>query len=166
MSQNSYFVVWFVWSWPIFRWIPGSFFHPVTSGCLEKVFLCVKNYQDFIKLRQENFLTCLDKILPRSYQGVPRNFVYQDLGKMCQVLHELARSCMTWQGVSSFVSLGNLLVGAPFETDHKFYIFNLNCVFGCCWKFEVGLHCRRSVDFLLHLYLRWGIGACNLKLTG
>ena len=33
-------------------------------------------------------------------------FVYQDLGKMCQVLHELARSCMTWQGVSSFVSLG------------------------------------------------------------
>ena len=107
MSQNSYFVVWFVWSWPIFRWIPGSFFHPVTSGCLENVFLCVKNYQDFIKLRQENFLTCLDKILPRSYQGVPRNFVYQDLGKMCQVLHELARSCMTWQGVSSFVSLGS-----------------------------------------------------------
>ena len=106
MSQNSYFVVWFVWSWPIFRWIPGSFFHQVTSGCLEKVFLCFKNYQDFIKLRQENFLTCLDKILPRSYQGVPRNFVYQVLGKMCQVLHELARSCLTWQGVSSFVSLG------------------------------------------------------------
>ena len=106
MSQNSYFVVWFVWSWPIFLWITGSFFHPVTSGCLDKIFLCVKNYQDFIKLRQENFLTCLDKILPRSYQGVPRNFVYQDLGKMCQVLHELARSCMTWQAVSSFVSLG------------------------------------------------------------
>ena len=98
MSQNSYFVVVFVWSWPIFLWIPGSFFHPVTSARVEKIFVCVKNYQDFIKLRQENFLTCLDKILPRSYQGVPRNFVYQDLGKMCQVLHELARSCMTWQG--------------------------------------------------------------------
>ena len=83
-------------------------FHPVTSGCFEKIFLCVKNYQDFIKLRQKNFLTCLDKILPISYQGVPRNVVYQDLRKMCQVLHELARSCMTWQGVSSFVSLGLL----------------------------------------------------------
>ena len=33
-------------------------------------------------------------------------FVYQDLGKMFQVLHELKRSCMSWQFVSSFVSLG------------------------------------------------------------
>ena len=33
-------------------------------------------------------------------------FVYQDLGKMFQVMRELTRSCMSWQGVSSFVSLG------------------------------------------------------------
>ena len=29
-----------------------------------------------------------------------------DLGKIFQILHELIRSCMTWQGVSSFGSLG------------------------------------------------------------
>ena len=52
----------------------------------------------------KKILTCLDKILPRSYQCVPRNFVYQDLGKMFQVLQKLTRSCMTWQGVSSFVT--------------------------------------------------------------
>ena len=33
-------------------------------------------------------------------------FGYQDLGKIFQVLQELTRSCMTWQRVSSFVSLG------------------------------------------------------------
>ena len=31
---------------------------------------------------------------------------YQDLGKIIHVLSRLSRSCMSWQGVSSFVSLG------------------------------------------------------------
>ena len=56
-------------------------------------FLCVKNYQDLIKLRQEKFLTCLDKILSRSYQGVPRNVW-------------LSRS---WQDVSSIARVNKIL---------------------------------------------------------
>ena len=47
----------------------------------------IRSCQDLIKVFQEMF-------------------VYQDLGKMFQVLHELTRSFMSWQGVSSFVSLG------------------------------------------------------------
>ena len=78
----------------------GFIFAPPHFGLLRKnIFLCAKNYQDLIKLRQENSLTCLDKILSRSYQGVPRNIVYQDLGKIIQVLQELSRSCMRWQCV-------------------------------------------------------------------
>ena len=48
----------------------------------------------FIKLRQEKFLTCLDKILSRSYQGVPRN--------VC-----LSRS---WQDVSSLARVNKILL--------------------------------------------------------
>ena len=71
-----------------------------------RFFLCAKFCRDLNKLRPEKFLTCIDMILPRSYQGVSRNFWYNGLGKSSQVLQESSRSCMTWQGVSSFVSLG------------------------------------------------------------
>ena len=60
-----------------------------------------------------------------TYHGVPRNFVYQDLGKMFQVLHELTRSCMTWQGVSSFVSLGSHVKWSPIFSGN-FLNFTLN----------------------------------------
>ena len=68
-------------------------FPPPHSRLLRNKIFCVKNYQDIIKLRQEKFLTCLDKILSRSYQGVPRN--------VC-----LSRS---WQDVSSFARVNKIL---------------------------------------------------------
>ena len=34
--------------------------------------------------------------------------IFQVLGKMFQVVPEMSRSCMSYQGVSSFNSLGNL----------------------------------------------------------
>ena len=69
---------------------------PPHFGLLGKknIFLRAKNYQDLIKLRQENSSTCQDLI--KVYQEI---FVYQDLGKIIQVLQELTR----WQGVSNFV---------------------------------------------------------------
>ena len=67
--------------------------HHLTPGCLQTNSLCVKSYQDLIKLRQENFLTYLDKILSRSYQGVRRN--------VC-----LSRS---WLDVSSFARVNKIL---------------------------------------------------------
>ena len=61
-------------------------------------FLCVKNFQDLNKLRKENFLTCLDKILSRSYQGVPRNICvsrsWQDISsfaRVIKILHFMVR---------------------------------------------------------------------------
>ena len=72
---------------------------PPLFGLLRTKFFCVsKKYQDLIKLRKQNFSTILDKI--KVFQEI---FVYQDRGKMFQVLHELTSFCMTWQGVSSFV---------------------------------------------------------------
>ena len=50
--------------------------------------ILIRSYQDLIKVCQEKFL-------------------YQDLGKMFQVSLELSRSCMMWQSLSNFVSLGS-----------------------------------------------------------
>ena len=60
----------------------------ILSSCAKKIswHILIKFCQDLIKMFQEKF-------------------VYQDLGKMSQVLQWLSRSCMTRQGVSSFDSL-------------------------------------------------------------
>ena len=62
----------------------------ILSGYAKKVLwhVLIRSCQDLIKVLQEMF-------------------VYQDLGKMIQVMHELTKSCMSWQVVSSFVSLGS-----------------------------------------------------------
>ena len=69
------------------------------------------------KLPREKFLSSYAKknswhVSIRSCQDLIKVFkeiyVYQDLGKIIQVLQELTRSCMSWQGLSSFVSLGKL----------------------------------------------------------
>ena len=91
----------------IFLWIPSSFFHHLTPGCSWHVL--IRSCQDLIKVFQEMF-------------------VYQDLGKMFQVLHELTRSCMSWQGVSSFVSLGEFSAWNGLET----YLV---------WHFSLGAFC-------------------------
>ena len=67
--------------------------------------ICAKFYQDLNKLRQENFLTCIDKILSRSHQGFSSKLCYHDLGKILRVKQEFSRPCMTFQVASSFVSL-------------------------------------------------------------
>ena len=64
---------------------------------------------DLDKFNQQIFLILLDKIMARSYHDVSRIFFYQDLGKITHVLSRLSRSCMSWQGVSSCVSLEKAL---------------------------------------------------------
>ena len=64
----------------------------ILSRCARKIYwhILIRSCQDLIKVS-------------------PEIFIYQDLGKMSQVFQGLSRSCMTWQGVSSFVSLGFIL---------------------------------------------------------
>ena len=44
--------------------------------------------------------------LIRSYKIYHDTLVFQDLGKIFQVLQEVSRSCMSYQGAPSFSSLG------------------------------------------------------------
>ena len=67
---------------PCFTMILASFIKKFSWNSL------IRSWQDLIKMYQE-FLS------------------YEDLGKIIHVLSRLSRSCMSWQGVSSFVSLGN-----------------------------------------------------------
>ena len=52
--------------------------------------------------------------LIRSWQGLIKMYQeflsYQDLGKIIHVLSRLSRSCMSWQGVSSFISMGRCTI--------------------------------------------------------
>ena len=60
----------------------------ILASLIEKfsLYCLIRSWQDLTKMYQEFF-------------------PYQDLGKITHVLSRLSRSCMSWQGVSSFVSL-------------------------------------------------------------
>ena len=78
------------------------FFAPLNSS---EIYNAMFNH-DLGKFNQEIFLYCLIRSwqdLTKMYQEF---FSYQDLGKIIHVLSRLSRSCMSWQGVSNFVSLG------------------------------------------------------------
>ena len=72
-------------------------------------------------------MTCVDKILSRSHEGASRNFCYHGLGKMFQVLQEFSRSCIKWQGLSSFLSQGkqklNLIAFLKQKVEHVGFIW-------------------------------------------
>ena len=62
----------------------------------ETGFACAKNDQDLNKLRREIDLTCLSKILSRSYKGVPRNSCHSrsweevsNFARIIMILHDM-----------------------------------------------------------------------------
>ena len=70
----------------IFAWLSRN---KILTSCAKKIsrHVLIRFCQDLTKVIQEIF-------------------AYQDLGKMFHILQELSRSCLTWQGVCSFFSLG------------------------------------------------------------
>ena len=69
----------------------------------------------FVKILSRAIKRFFWSILIRSYQDpikiYLRKLLFQALGEMFQVLREMSRSCMSYQGVSSSDSLGTQLTG-------------------------------------------------------